>query len=53
MHEPRDYKNSIFVKTLRVTQEDYDFIERIRGQKSKAGKLRELFILYREIKKLK
>jgi hypothetical protein len=53
MHIPRDYKSSVFVKTLRLTQEHYDAIEKYRGLKSRAGKLKEIVAFWLEAKKLR
>jgi hypothetical protein len=52
MHVPRDFNNSVYKKTIKVRQENYDFINAIKGRKSAAGKLDEVITFYRESKHL-
>ncbi|MDP2655986.1 MAG: hypothetical protein Q8P11_00245 [bacterium] len=44
----RDSKNSRFKKTISTTLEDFDFIEKERHKKSKAGKLEEIIAYYKK-----
>lgn len=52
MHIPRDFNNSRFTKAIRVSQADFDFLDAIKGKKSRAGKLDEVIAFYRESKHL-
>jgi hypothetical protein len=51
-HIPKDFNSIKFQKTISISQEDFDFIDKIRGKKSKAGKLKEIIEFYRINKKL-
>lgn len=43
----RDFKKSEFKKVIGITLEDYDFIDKVRHKKSKAGMLKEIIKLYK------
>jgi hypothetical protein len=42
----RDYKTSEFIKTIGLTLEHYNFIDRVRAKKSRAGFLKMVIDLY-------
>ena len=42
----RDFNTSIYTKTVAITAEDFQLLDKIRGKKSKAGKLREIIEFY-------
>ena len=44
----RDNKTSEYTKTIGITQDDLIFIEKIRGKKSRAGKLKEIIKFYKD-----
>lgn len=44
----RDYKNSRFIKQIRITKESDLYLTRIKGKKSKAGKLEEIIKHYQQ-----
>lgn len=46
-HKRRDFKESEFKKVVGITVEDLDYIDQIRGRKSKAGMLREIINHYK------
>lgn len=43
-----DFKESKFIKKIRVTEEDDKYLEKVKGKKSKAGKLQEIINYYKE-----
>jgi len=43
----RDHSQSIFKKAMVMDEEDYFYIDGIKGKKSKAGKLKEIINFYR------
>jgi hypothetical protein len=45
-------ENSIFLKAIAITKDDLLWIDKIRGRKSKAGKLKEIIDFYRLKNKL-
>jgi len=49
---PRDFLQSEYKKTIGIKPVDLEFIQRIRGKKSRAGKLAEVISFYRESKHL-
>lgn len=44
----RDYKTSVFIKTIGITEDDYEWIQQIKGKKSAAGFLKQLIEEYRK-----
>jgi hypothetical protein len=48
----KDYKR-VYVKVIGIRKEHFDLIEKIRGKKSKAGKLDEIIEFYKKNKKMK
>lgn len=46
----RDFNSSEFKKVIGISCEDYQFIDKIRGKKSKAGKLKEIIEFYKNNK---
>jgi hypothetical protein len=48
----RDFKTSKYQKTIGISLEMMEKIERIKGKKSKAGKLDEIILFYLESKNL-
>lgn len=47
-----DWKKSEYIKTIGIKLETFTFIERIRGKKSRAGKLDEIIEFYKQSKNL-
>ena len=43
----RDFKTSEFIKTVGITEEDYDYLKMAKGKKSAAGFLREIIKQYK------
>ena len=43
-----EWDKSEFKKIIAITQEDFDFIDKIRKKKSKAGKLKEIIEFYKK-----
>lgn len=43
-----DSKTSRFIKKVRITEEQNKYLERIKGKKSKAGKLEEIIKEYEQ-----
>lgn len=48
----RDYTTSRFTKTIGITEEDYKFIDKTKGKKSKAGRLEEVIKMAKNAKKV-
>ena len=46
-HERRDFKDSVYVKTIGISFEDFCYIDKIKGKKSKAGMLAEIINDYK------
>lgn len=46
----RNYKSSRFTKTIGITENDYKFIDRTKGKKSKAGRLEDVIKVARNAK---
>lgn len=44
----KNYKKSEFKKSIGITKEDYIFIEKVRGKKSRAGMLKTIIKKYKE-----
>jgi len=47
-HIIRDYKFSRFTKTIGLTEDDYNYINKNRGKKSRAGMLESILLFYKE-----
>jgi len=47
----RDFKTSRFKKAVGVNEEHYNYIDKIRGKKSKAGQLEEIIEFFIKHKK--
>jgi hypothetical protein len=43
----RNSKTTRYTKGVRITEEDYDFINAVKSKKSAAGKLEEIIKLYK------
>ena len=43
-----EWAKSEFKKIIAITKEDFDFIDKIRKKKSKAGKLKEIIEFYKK-----
>ena len=43
----RKWAESEFVRVIRISQKDYNFLNKIRGKKSKAGMLKEIIKQYK------
>ena len=44
----RNSETSIYKKVIAISQEDMDFIDRIKKTASKAGMLRKIILFYKE-----
>jgi len=44
----RDWKTTRFIKSIAINREQYDFIDKTKGKKSKAGRLEEIINKYTE-----
>ena len=44
----RDFKKSEFKKVIGITLEDYDYIDKVRYKKSKAGMLKVIIDYYKK-----
>ena len=45
-----NWEKSEFKKIIAITKEDFDFIDKIKKKKSKAGKLKEIIEFYKNSK---
>lgn len=48
MHKTRDFKKTIYTKTIGIDPLDLRYVDRVRGKKSKAGKLKEIITTYKQ-----
>lgn len=44
----RDFKTSIYTKAIAIDPEDLSYLDKVRGKKSKAGKLKEIIEFYKQ-----
>lgn len=44
----RDFKTSIYTKAIAIDPEDLSYLDKVRGKKSKAGKLKEIILEYKQ-----